>query len=104
MATSEAKQGLTAVIKTGGKQYLVAEGDKLAVEKIGDEKTASFVPLLVTKDGKVSTGSGKVTAKVLGPVKGEKLTVFKMKSKKGYRRKAGHRQHLTEIQIDKITA
>ena len=94
----------TAVIKTGGKQYLVAEGDTLEVEKLTDEKSVSFEPLLVTKDGKTVAGKGKVTASVVGPAKGEKLIVFKMKAKKGYRRKTGHRQSLTTIKIDKIAA
>ena len=103
MAT-DAQSVTTAVIRTGGKQYLVAEGDTLEIEKLGDQKSVSFEPLLVTKSGKTVAGKGKVTATVVGATKGEKLIVFKMKAKKGYRRKTGHRQQLTTIKIEQITA
>lgn len=84
-----------AVIKTGGKQYLVKEGDELLVEKLGDQKTVSFTSLT---DGKT------VKATVVGPEKGPKLVVFKFRPKKKYRKKTGHRQGLTKIRIDKISA
>lgn len=91
-----------AVIKTGGKQYVVAEGDVITVEKLAG-KTASFKPLLVSKDGKpAAVGSTTVKASVVGETKGDKVVVFKMKPKKRYRRKSGHRQTYTQLKIDKI--
>lgn len=104
MATTT-KSDLSAVIVTGGKQYLVGAGDELAVEKLGDAKTVSFTPLAVTKAGSlVPAKNPKVAATVLGEAKGPKLTVFKMRPKKQSRTKAGHRQRLTRIRIDSITA
>lgn len=96
---------LTAVIVTGGKQYLVTEGDEITVEKLADDQTVSFTPLAVTKAGSLVTAkSPKVTAAVLGAVKGPKLVVFKMRPKKQSRVKTGHRQKLTKIRIEKISA
>jgi large subunit ribosomal protein L21 len=104
MATST-KSDLTAVIVTGGKQYLVSEGDEIAVEKLGDAKTVTFKPLAVTKAGAlVPAKSPKVSATVIGPAKGPKLIVFKMRPKKQSRVKTGHRQKLTTIRIDSISA
>jgi large subunit ribosomal protein L21 len=104
MATST-QSDLTAVIVTGGKQYLVSEGDEIAVEKLGDQKTLTVTPLAVTKAGAlVPAKSPKVTATVLGPVKGPKLVVFKMRPKKQSRVKTGHRQQLSQVRIDKISA
>lgn len=95
---------MEAVITTGGKQYLVREGDELLVEKL-EGKKLSLKPLLVTKDGKpVDAKNASVEAEVLEDTKGEKLIVFKMKAKKGYRKKAGHRQSLSKIKIAKIKA
>lgn len=92
-----------AVIQTGGKQYLVSEGDVIAVEKLADKKQ-TLTPLMVTTDGKAGNATtAKVTASVLEDVKGEKLTVFKMKPKKGSRKKTGHRQTFSQLRIDKIT-
>lgn len=90
-----------AVISTGGKQYAVKEGDVISVEKL-EGKTATFTPLLVTKDGQPQAGKATVKATVVGAAKGEKIVVFKMKAKKGYRKKAGHRQSQTQLKIDKI--
>lgn len=104
MATTE-KSDLTAVIVTGGKQYLVSEGDELAVEKLGGAKTVSLKPLAVTKAGALlPSKSPKVTATVLGDAKAPKLIVFKMRSKKQSRTKTGHRQQLSRIRIDSISA
>lgn len=104
MATTT-KSDLTAVIVTGGKQYLVSEGDELAVEKLADQKSITFKPLAVTKAGAlVPAKSPKVTATVLGAVKGPKLVVFKMRPKKQSRVKTGHRQQLTQVRIDAISA
>jgi len=109
---------MLAVIKTGGKQYLVSPGDKIKVEKLDtkEEKEFTFseVLLLDTSDSlsagkskKVEIGTplvkgAKVTAKVLGQVKGEKLIIFKYKPKKRYKRKIGHRQKFTEVEIVSI--
>jgi len=96
-----------AVIKTGGKQYLVQPGDKINVEKLdaeaGKEITFSDV-LLYDKNRKIEIGTPlvkgvKVQAKVLGQVKGEKLIIFKYKPKKRYKRKIGHRQNFTQVEI-----
>jgi large subunit ribosomal protein L21 len=92
-----------AVIETGGKQYLVSEGDVIAVEKLAGQKQ-TLTPLLVTKDGKkASVANAKVSASVIDEIKGEKLTVFKMRPKKRSRTKTGHRQKYSQLRIDKIT-
>ena len=97
-----------AVIETGGKQYKVALGDKLKVEKLAAEAGASVRPrvLLVANGGDVAAGAPaaktEVSAKVLSHGRGEKIRVFKMKRRKGYRRTIGHRQSYTEIQITAI--
>ncbi len=102
-----------AVIETGGKQYLVKAGDKLKIEKLDAEegKKLTFEPLLVAdesdKDAKVGTptvAGAKVTATVLGEGRGRKVEVVKYKPKIRYKKKAGHRQHYTEILIDDIKA
>jgi large subunit ribosomal protein L21 len=104
---------MIAVIKTGGKQYTVKEGQKLQVEKLEleDGKIIEFEPLLVAdeegKDVKVGapTVSGaKVTAKVLETGRDKKVSVIKYKRKVRYRRNVGHRQPFTKIQIEKISA
>lgn len=94
---------MQAIIQTGGKQYRVVEGDQLEVEKLAGD-SVSFTPLLLTKNGEVQASPGKVTASIVGEAKGDKVIVFKMKAKKRYRRKAGHRQGYSVIRIDKITA
>ncbi len=101
---------MIAVIKTGGKQYLVAPGDKIKVELLETQegKELTFFDVLLCDkngDGKnVEIGSplvkdAKVTAKVLRHGKGEKLIIFKYKPKKRYKRKIGHRQQFTEVEI-----
>src|SRR3990167_6999595 len=101
---------MIAVIKTGGKQYLVQPGDKIKVEKLDEEEgkeiTLSEV-LLLGDDSKSEIGvplvkGAKVTAKVLTQGKGKKLIIFKYKPKKRYKRKVGHRQTFTEIEILEI--
>ncbi len=100
-----------AVIKTGGKQYLVQPGDKLEIEKLETEAGKEVVfsdVLLCDKDGEIQVGAplvkgAKVTAKVIEATKGPKLIIFKYKSKKRYKRKIGHRQHLTKVEITSIT-
>ena len=104
---------LIAVIETGGKQYLVKPGDKVKVEKLETEegKKVTFEPLLVAdeadKDAKVGTPTvkgAKVTATVLRHGRGRKVDVVKYKPKIRYRKKAGHRQQFTEIEIEDIKA
>ena len=98
-----------AIIATGGKQYRVSEGDVIYIEKIDAEvdSTVSFDVLLLGNEGDVKVGTPvvegvKVEGKVVGQVRGEKIIVFKYKSKKNYRRKQGHRQPYTKVEITKI--
>lgn len=97
-----------AIIFTGSHQYVVREGDTLEVELLKAEKTATFEPLLVIDGDKVSVGtplvSGvKVTAQVLGEIRGEKVTAIRYKAKKRVKKVHGHKQHLTQIKISKIS-
>lgn len=98
---------MIAIIKTGGKQYLVKSGDKIKVEKLDKKEGENFVfteVLLAGDDKKIEIGSpllagAKVQAKILRHGKRDKVIVFKYKSKKRYSRKIGHRQPFTEIEI-----
>lgn len=100
-----------AVIKTGGKQYRVSEGDLLKVEKIngGKGSIVSFNEvLMVSKGDDIRIGKPFVEgAVVIGEIvdnrKGPKITVFKMKRRKGFRKKTGHRQSLTSLKIKEIS-
>ncbi len=98
-----------AVIETGGKQYRVAPGDVLRVEKLAAEAGEAIDlerVLLINDDNEVRIGtptlSEKVTARVLGHGRGEKIRIFKMKRRKQYRKHAGHRQDYTELEITSI--
>lgn len=100
-----------AIIKTGGKQYRAEKGKILRVEKLsgkeGDKVTFSEVLLLVdskkTDIGTPQISGAAVEGKIVGQeVKGPKLVVFKMKPKKRYRVKKGHRQKYTEVEITKV--
>jgi|SRR3989344_6032525 len=99
-----------AVIETGGKQYLVKPSDKLKIEKLEGEKGAGikFDKVLLTAEGDaVSVGKPYVTgaiveAKVLRQARDKKILVMKYRNKTRYRRKHGHRQEFTEIEITKI--
>ena len=98
-----------AIIATGGKQYRVSEGDVIYIEKLDAQvdSTVSFDVLLVGNDGDVKIGTPvvegvKVEGKVVGQIRGEKIVVFKYKAKKNYRRKQGHRQAYTKVEITKI--
>jgi large subunit ribosomal protein L21 len=100
---------MIAIIKTGGKQYLVQPGDKIKVEKLEQKEGETVVfsdVLLVEKDNKVEIGTpnvkAEVEAKVLSQGKNEKVIIFKYKPKKRESRKIGHRQPYTEIQITAI--
>ena len=99
-----------AVIKTGGKQFKVAEGDVLKVEKLTADvgKTLNLNSVLTLVDGdKVTIGTPMITgasidATIVSHGKGDKVKIFKMNRRKGYRKSQGHRQSFTEIKIDKI--
>jgi large subunit ribosomal protein L21 len=101
-----------AVIATGGKQYRVEQGETLQVEKLALEagKSIEITDVLLVADGEnVKVGAphvagAKVTAEVVGDEKGDKLTIYKYKRRKGYRRKTGHRQTYTRIKITGISA
>lgn len=101
-----------AIIETGGKQYRVQEGDVVFVEKLTAEVGEAVVfdkVLAVSTDEELTVGTpavagASVNAKVLGHGKDKKIIVFKYKPKKGYRRKQGHRQPYTKVQIEKINA
>jgi large subunit ribosomal protein L21 len=97
-----------AIVKTGGKQYRVERGQRLLVERLAAEEGADVAlePILYRSEEAVFDKAGlqkvRVTAKVLAHVRGEKLRVFKFKPKRGYRRRTGHRQSLTEIEVTEI--
>ena len=101
-----------AIIETGGKQYRVAEKDKLTVEKLNAKagETVELDRVLLVADGDTLNfgapvvDGAKVTAKVLGQIRGTKIKVFKKKRRKGYVRTQGHRQALTQISVEKIHA
>ncbi len=100
-----------AIIATGGKQYKVAEGDIINVEKLGVEagQTVTFDEVLVVNNGSVQVGNptvsgASVSASVIGDVKGKKVIVYKYKRKTGYHKKNGHRQAYTKVKIEKINA
>jgi large subunit ribosomal protein L21 len=99
-----------AVLATGGKQYRVAPGDKLEIEKLeiepGQPVTFDQV-MLVNNDGQVTVGTpvvagASIVADVLEQKRGEKVWSFKLKRRKGYRKKIGHRQSLTVVQVKEI--
>ena len=101
---------MKAVIVTGGKQYVVAEGDTLFIEKLDAEadSTVKFDQVLAVLDGessKIGTPTvegAAVEAKVVKNGKGKKITVFRYKSKKNEKKKMGHRQPYTKVEITKI--
>src|SRR5574343_663851 len=101
-----------AVIKTGGKQYKVAAGDKLKVEKLTGDVGSTVVidKVLLIADGETTTigaplvAGAKVNATVVSHGRGDKVMIFKMRRRKHYRKTQGHRQNYTEIQIQNIAA
>jgi large subunit ribosomal protein L21 len=101
-----------AVIKTGGKQYIVSPGQKLEIELLKGKKEGDRIDfeevLLREKDGKVEIGQPylngvKVTAKVIAVGRGKKITILKYKSKTRYKLKKGHRQSFMRVEIEKIS-
>lgn len=101
---------MIAIIQTGGKQYLVSKGDKIQVEKLAGEKGGAITfdkVLLVGDDKKHSLGKpfidgATVEGKILKQGRGEKIVILKYKAKSKYRRKQGHRQAYTEVEITKV--
>ncbi len=101
-----------AIIKTGGKQYMVSEGDVLTIEKLDAESGAKVLfeeVLAVGNNGELQIGNpvvggAKVEATVMENGRGKKIIVFKYKPKKDYRKKQGHRQPYTRVRIEKIDA
>ena len=98
-----------AVIKTGGKQYRVSEGQKLRVEKLagnpGDSLNFDEVLMLggdAPKFGQPIVGGASVSAQIIAQDRGKKIVVFKLRRRKNYRRKQGHRQPFTELKITGI--
>ena len=98
-----------AVIQTGGKQYRVSQGDVIYVEKLEQDvdSNVSFDVLMLGGEEGVEVGNptlpgAKVRGKVLKQVKGEKIVIYKYKSKKNYHRKAGHRQAYTKVEITAV--
>ncbi len=99
-----------AIIATGGKQYKVAEGDIIKIEKLDTEagNTVTFDQIIAVSDGSLKVGEdvakATVTATVMEQGRGKKVIVYKFKSKTGYHKKNGHRQAYTQVKIDKINA
>lgn len=98
-----------AIIRAGGKQAKVKSGDIIEIERIkSDEDKLTFSPLLVVDDegnavsDRAALAKASVTAKVLGESAGEKIDIFKYKNKSGYRRRQGHRQKYTRVEITGI--
>ena len=100
-----------AIITAGNKQYRVSQGDVIYIDKVNqeDNSTVTFDVLLVENEGEVKVGNptvagAKVEGKVVAQVKGEKIKIYKYKSKKNYHRRAGHRQPYTKVEITAINA
>ena len=99
-----------AIIATGGKQYKVAEGDVLKVEKLDAEagNTVTFDQVIAVSDGSLKVAGDVAKATVSGTVmeqgRGKKVIVYKYKRKTGYHKKNGHRQSYTQVKIEKINA
>ena len=99
-----------AIIQTGGKQYKISEGQKIKIEKLNAEAGADFILdkiLLVAGEESVKIGTpyvegAKVAAKILKQGRDKKKIVFRYHSKTRYRKKKGHRQHFTEVEVGKI--
>jgi large subunit ribosomal protein L21 len=97
-----------AIIRAGGKQAKVQEGDVLDVERVKSDGEVTFTPLLIVQDdGTVISDRGAldkltVTTEVVGDSTGPKIDIFKYKSKTGYRRRAGHRQKYTQLLVKSI--
>jgi large subunit ribosomal protein L21 len=97
-----------AIVRTGGKQYRVAAGDKIAVEKLAGEAgdTITLGDILLAGEGDSLADAGKVTvsAEIIAQAKSEKVIVFKKRRRHNYRRKNGHRQQMTLLRITAVGA
>ena len=100
-----------AIISAGNKQYRVSQGETIYIDKVNleDGSAISFDALLIENDGEIKIGNpvvegAKVEGKVVAQVKGEKIKIYKYKSKKNYHRRAGHRQPYTKVEITAINA
>ena len=100
-----------AIISAGNKQYKVSQGETIYIDKVNqaDGSAISFDAILMGNDGDVKIGTPvvegvKVEGKVVGQIRGEKIVVYKYKSKKNYHRRAGHRQPYTKVEITAINA
>lgn len=101
-----------AVVRTGGKQYMVAEGDFMKVEKLPGavgEKVVFDDILLVSDEGDLKVGAPRlegstVSGTIVEQGRGKRLIVFKMKRRKGFRKKQGHRQYFTGVKVESIKA
>jgi large subunit ribosomal protein L21 len=111
-APQETKRTISAVVKTGGKQYRLAPKQRVVVEKldkkVGDVFDMSDVLMFTSESGDVQIGAPflenvKVQARVLGEVADKKVIIFKKKRRKGYQKKLGHRQKKTELMIEDIS-
>ena len=98
-----------AIIETGGKQYKVQEGDVIDIERltVGDDNSIEFDKVLAVSGDELTVGAptvegAKVTAELVEDFRDKKVVVFKMKRRKGYRRKAGHRQEKSKVKILEI--
>ena len=98
-----------AIVKTGGKQYRVEPGQTLLIERLPDAEGASVAlkPVMFRSDETIFDAAGlekvQVQARIVEHLRGEKLRVFKFKPKRGYRRRTGHRQELTRIEVTDIS-
>ena len=100
-----------AIISAGNKQYRVSQGETIYIDKVNleDGSAISFDALLIENEGEIKVGSpvvegAKVEGKVVAQVNGEKIKIYKYKSKKNYHRRAGHRQPYTKVEITAINA
>ena len=100
-----------AIIAAGGRQYRVSQGDVIYIDKVNQEadSSISFDVLMIGGEGDIKVGNptiagASVEGKVVAQVKGEKIKIYKYKSKKNYHRRAGHRQPYTKVEITAINA
>ena len=100
-----------AIVRAGGRQEKVSVGDVLTVDKLAGApgSTIQLQPLLLVTDGAVTSDAtalarASVTAEIVAPTKGPKIRIIKFKNKTGYRKRQGHRQHLTQIKVTDITS
>ncbi|MDQ3992550.1 MAG: 50S ribosomal protein L21 [Actinomycetota bacterium] len=93
-----------AIIRVGGKQYRVREGERLLVDRLGQDEGATFSPDVLFVGGDGDAGAVTVTARVIGQRLGEKIRIGKYRRRTGYRRHTGFRSRLSEIQIESIGA